>query len=629
MKVKIENILRNIKEKIDLSHTLFEAISNSFDAEANAIIIVFKAENNLDVESKLVSSFTVEDNGVGFTEKNIDSFSEYLTDHKIELGCKGIGRFTWLKVFENVRIISELDDKIVNINFDKNYSKEKSVIETYHKTEKKKTSIVFQNCINIEKLSIELDLEKIKQSILDHFILKFSIYKHNYEKFTITLREEGKPDSILISLEDISNTSKQKFTIVDNNKQKVVFTLIYFFMNDIKSSNKVSLCASNRVVEEILTEYKSMKLPYDTKGVFLVFSDYLNSRVNNSRTSFEMDKTSDYPSVVDPITYKKIIAETKSQIDKLIIDKFPEVQADNEVTMQELKNEYPYLIKYFVEDTSVIKRKAKMIKDAENKFKTEKAAIKESFSKMLESKNIDPREFSELVEKISDISNRELAQYFIYRQQIIDALEKLEFDKKGLENLLHILFMKKNTSASPDEEDYIYSNNVWLLDDKFMSFKNIFSDKRIDYIIEEITNQNLLEYNNPEKPDLTVYYSNKSIVVVEFKGLNAAPQNKLNAIVEINRNLAIVAEQFEDIHSQYGFIITSFDEKFLRYLRAQPLTKEMFTNSTDSMFYYYNEKIKNKNGDSVPTHVYIVSTNSVWKDANSRNKTFIDILKNT
>lgn len=629
MKVKIENILRNLKEKIDLSHTLFEAISNSFDADADSIDIVFKAEENLDVGSKLVSGFTVEDNGVGFTEKNIDSFSEYLTDHKIELGCKGVGRFTWLKVFEKVRIISELENKTVNIIFDKNYSREKSVVESPNKTDKKRTRILFENCINIEKLSVVLDLEKIKQSIIDHFILKFSIFKHNFKKFTITLREDGKPDSILISLDDISNTSKQRFTIIDNNKQKVVFTLIYFFLNDIKSSNKVSLCASNRVVEEILTEYKSMKLPNDSKGVFLVFSEYLNSRVNNSRTSFDMDKTSDYSSAVDPITYKKIIAEIKSQIDKLIIDKFPEVQADNEVTMQELKNEYPYLIKYFVEDTSVIKRKVKMVKDAENKFKTEKAAIKESFSKMLESKNINPREFTELIDKISDISNRELAQYFIYRQQIIDALEKLEFDKKGLENLLHNLFMKKNTSSSPGEDDYIYSNNVWLLDDKFMSFKNIFSDKRVDDIIEEITHQNLLEYNNLEKPDLTVFYSNKSIVVVEFKGLNASPQNKLNAIVEINRNLSIVAEQFEDIHSQYGFIITSFDEKFLRYLRAQPLTKEMFTNSTDSMFYYYNEKIKNKNGDAVPTHVYIVSTNSVWKDANSRNKTFIDILKNT
>ena len=53
-----------------------------------------------------LKSFTVVDNGVGFTNPNLKSFETADSAAKIERGGKGIGRLTWLVVFEKAEIES-------------------------------------------------------------------------------------------------------------------------------------------------------------------------------------------------------------------------------------------------------------------------------------------------------------------------------------------------------------------------------------------------------------------------------------------------------------------------------------------------------------------------------------------
>lgn len=50
--------------------------------------------------------FIVRDNGTGFTERNYQSFLEAYSTLKVKKGCKGIGRFLWLKAFDEVLITS-------------------------------------------------------------------------------------------------------------------------------------------------------------------------------------------------------------------------------------------------------------------------------------------------------------------------------------------------------------------------------------------------------------------------------------------------------------------------------------------------------------------------------------------
>ena len=79
----------------------------------------------MDAEShpKDIESFFVEDNGIGFNDANMKSFETLDSDHKIEKGCRGIGRLLWLKAFNNVEISSSFVDssgehKFRSITFD-------------------------------------------------------------------------------------------------------------------------------------------------------------------------------------------------------------------------------------------------------------------------------------------------------------------------------------------------------------------------------------------------------------------------------------------------------------------------------------------------------------------------------
>lgn len=96
---------------------LYEAIVNSIQAIEDADvdggridITVCRDQNhllaNVDKSSGEIESFSVKDNGIGFTEPNYDAFQTSDTTYKARRGGKGIGRFLWLVAFEEVKIES-------------------------------------------------------------------------------------------------------------------------------------------------------------------------------------------------------------------------------------------------------------------------------------------------------------------------------------------------------------------------------------------------------------------------------------------------------------------------------------------------------------------------------------------
>ncbi len=60
--------------------------------------------------------------GTDLSKKNYESFCKYRSEYKIDLGCKGVGRFVFLKVFKNInyksRVIKEQKEKQFVFDFD-------------------------------------------------------------------------------------------------------------------------------------------------------------------------------------------------------------------------------------------------------------------------------------------------------------------------------------------------------------------------------------------------------------------------------------------------------------------------------------------------------------------------------
>jgi hypothetical protein len=51
-------------------------------------------------------SIEIRDNGIGLDGENFESFLTYDSGHKVRRGGKGVGRLSWLKVFERAEIVS-------------------------------------------------------------------------------------------------------------------------------------------------------------------------------------------------------------------------------------------------------------------------------------------------------------------------------------------------------------------------------------------------------------------------------------------------------------------------------------------------------------------------------------------
>lgn len=108
--------------KVKALWPLFETVVNSIQSledtvEANKEILIEAIRENINqipIKSDVFSTddlthfdeFIITDNGNGFNTENYTSFLEAYSQLKVKKGCKGIGRFLWLKAFDEVIIDS-------------------------------------------------------------------------------------------------------------------------------------------------------------------------------------------------------------------------------------------------------------------------------------------------------------------------------------------------------------------------------------------------------------------------------------------------------------------------------------------------------------------------------------------
>lgn len=173
--VNIPEVVEQLKN-VKVENVIFELIMNAIQANATLIELKIIA-SSLDDKNKTpyIDKIEVIDNGDGFNEGNIKSFGEYRSNYKKSLGCKGIGRFIYLKLFKSVKVISK--DK----EFDFTYN---GMTEPKEQDFYDKTKIILLN----PKDNFSIDFSKIKKQIKEHFLayfktenkdIKIDIYKND------------------------------------------------------------------------------------------------------------------------------------------------------------------------------------------------------------------------------------------------------------------------------------------------------------------------------------------------------------------------------------------------------------------------------------------------------------------
>lgn len=630
MKVDFRREIENLKRRnISILTPMFEAIANSIEAKATDINIEIETTNaDLDIETltsntlykKRLYGYSVRDNGEGFTDKNITSFCTLRSDYKKQYGCLGYGRTTWLIVFEKVDIESYVNNKEVIFTFDidnandlENITQQdcaqharSTAIKFYNLTKPYKDNSLFKN------LGSDQDIVSyIKESIVAHFLIKLCLMKKDGQECTISIKLNNITDKI--DMNTLPSLSERSFTIKDEKQEDTKFSLFYHILN-CKRESEIYYCANGRAVCKIKKiPLKHMK---DSTFIAMLKSDYLDDYVNDSRTDFNFPKND----LINVIDEDVIMEHLRPVIDQLLIERYPEIQEQNKNATEEAISEAPYLASYIKKDTSIIKDKDELIKNAEKLFKDNKVNIRNKFNKILKSKKLD-QELEDIIPELSDIQARELGEYIVFRETLIMGLQKLSDRKEKYESLLHDIFMKRRTD-SDDNNHSVYDNNIWLLDDKFMSYVFAVSDKQIKTIKEKMGYKIETSLYNEKRPDMAMFYNSKNnlkdVVVIEFKGLGAPKSEKEKSITELPKNLRIIRNEVSNIQQIWGYIITDFDEEYIDTLKDNEF-KLISKNGDFPIYYRYYEQLD--------ASIYVYSVGAILFDAQARNKVFLDILK--
>ena len=302
--VNIPSIVKNLDSNIDFLQPLYESIINSFQANATNVDIEIYGTSTLTDEFKpLMVGFSITDDGDGFTEKNIESFCTLWSDYKLELGCKGSGRFTWLNVFNSIEIVSKVSsyNTLVKIPFSIDFDPKDVSVTNASDIEKSVTTIVFKyvtekyfkepsqhNHLKGYDKRCFADPSLIKKSILDYLFVTLAQMKEKGRHFKITIKTESSVETIVPA--DIKELSKHCFTIEnDFNGNNQTFIINYAIKKDKGGVRRIVLCSNERSTHIIKPASVGIndKLPDNDSLFVFITSEYLNNLDTDDRRGLD------------------------------------------------------------------------------------------------------------------------------------------------------------------------------------------------------------------------------------------------------------------------------------------------------------------------------------------------------
>ena len=584
MQVNIQAVVDDLKN-VSVKNVIFEALANAIQAKATEINVKIYTNSLIkENQTPYIEKMAIIDNGEGFIEANLKSFEEYRTTHKKHLGCKGIGRLIYLKIFKNIKIQSqnmEIDFNISGVNSEK-------VSENYELT-----NILFLNPIQ----NCYINFNTITQDIKEHFLADFKLQT---KEIRINIYENG------TFKESIKSTDIPHFETKNFQIKNYSFNISYIFGND-KFKNEGFYAANKRVVIKNSEQEQDRKynLPKekDIRIVYILESEYFDKNVNDERNELQIYPKQKNSRLFEDLNWDEIYSELENQLSTIYKEHNFNIDKTIETNRQQLAANLPYLSAYFAD------RNELNIKDMQDKAKQEFDDDKEF---LRQEKNKSNKNYEI---KLNKVTQAELAEYIFDRDKIIQKL-KQSVKNGDVEEKIHNLFMVKRTN---DEAQNYKSNNIWLFDDRFMSYDKIFSDIQIKDIFPQL-------HNNTERPDLISIISNTyekekitDILLIEFK----RPEPNKEYFSRANQQLLDYASYINESLSQeklriwaYGFL--EIDDNIQRTIRNQDFN-EIYTGSRFPIFYKYNARNN--------VIVNFMDYNALICDAENRNKLFLDILR--
>jgi hypothetical protein len=563
--------VQNIVETVDLTHK--DALLPLFECVVNSIISLIQSnqshkeiqikilrgdlpfQTNID-NTKTIKSIIITDNGIGFTDKNFQSFQTPFSKTYKEYGCKGVGRFTVLAAFNSMRVRSNYfeDNSWKYREFTCDAENEVIPIKCEDSNEQiYRTIIELIDCFNpIIKDNTALSIESISNEIMQHCLIYYLSGELPLLRIFDTEDNEGEVINELF--EKVSKENEREFPVgVETFKVYITKTL----KEGNRKNHYTHYCANSRVVGQPrnIAKFNSLfSYPLNQNGqlYFLdvyVVSNYLNKHVYKVRNGFGIpaEKENKLFDFSDLISFEEIEVE----LVKILEEEYePHVRETKEKSEAELKTyilekapryrslaRNSELLKSIPPNLSDDKKEEYLHKISYNAIKSVEKNLQNFIDKKQISEDTIQQIKKDIQEKTAyDVDN--LADYMMRRKAIIELFDMfLEADNDGrykLEEDIHnIIFPMGFTN---DEISY-ETHNLWLLDERFLTYKFVASDKSITSLSHKKSSKEPDLIMFQEKPlmfDNPIGFADKSngelnsMVIFEFKrpGQTAHQKNK-------------------------------------------------------------------------------------------------------
>lgn len=625
-RIVIEDVSNNTNEL----HVIFEAVINAIQAEATEITCRFFSDPALQDEQgdlcpRKITGMDVTDNGHGFDNENIISFKQYRTDKKIKYGCKGVGRFCFLKIFRTVKYQSFLAKERIVRSFSLDFQlDELKPREEPCDTISKNTTILSLRNYTTEFITyqketdrrIALDLNEIKQKVLTHLMPVLHYLKQENKNIHIYFIDDITSESISITPKDVPEFKEKSFVLNDLSGDQVTFFLRYNLQKK-HGGVQAFCCANHRAVSSFSDNGFKLTFPVNVSGYFLLESEYLDKKVDNNRNSFTI-----YPkqeTTNTPISWERIKKSLKPIIAEIVKEEIEEAFLLNQSILRQIQKERPYLVDYIQDDDINLAGfldKHDIIAAAKRRFD----AAKESLLEHSEEKNFTDDDLNAAIQ----IAQSELIAYISDRVLTIQRLKVLIDNKEKREQVIHNLLMSQNSTS---EYYTVSKNNLWLLDDRFISYSFAASNKRIQTILQNVVEKPEETEIDTDRPDISLFFpqdpqratGDLKSVIIELKSFDYSKKparKKYEGVIQLQDYIEAFKKQ-DSLKEVWAFLVTDIDEEFAHMLLRNEF-KPLFSTEFPMYLKYF---------EAINSFIYVVSAQTLVSDAEARNKVFIDIVQ--
>lgn len=658
-KVVNSRLVDIVAVKTNIYMPIVEAIANSIDAieerktKDGEIRVELKRNPQLITAGEdaisPVSSITIKDNGIGFTDENTDSFDELFSEKKLKIGGKGFGRFTYLKYFTSTSVDStyKVDDQWKNRKFTF-YSDRNEFItnpQLSDANEKKyQTTVVLNNIKKQHQSKLNLKLDTIARKLFEVLLPYFVTDDYNPPKIVIVDVDERDEVTLNDYLKDhnkIQLLYNEKLHVSGMNEKDESFQVKIFKIFHSQSNNRVALTAHHReVLSTAMQQYdpeffsgfteqkkddaddESASGNYVIKAY--VIGDYLDRHVSIERGAFNFqdeDETALYPiskKNIERTVTKLAASHFKQQLEPLKNKKIERIKAAVDENMPWNKS----LLRDLDYDTVPYNASDKDIDTAVNKIAYDKEQeVRVNVQELLRSDNateIDQK-VAAIAQEVTELGKGKLAHYVALRRAILDMFEKSlklkDTNKHELENIVHkIIFPLKTDTDTVDYE----SHNLWLLDERLSFSEYVASDKPLNTGDER---PDLLSFDRPIAVREGDELSNP-ITIFELKRPGRTtysdadnPLKQVSDYVKKIRSGNFTNPQGRPVSADentpaFCFVVCDLTPKIIEFCELYNLTRSPDKES----FYGFHSNFK--------IYFEVISFNKVLKDSKQRNKVF-------